>query len=621
MNVSKHSLERRLLLFIAMVTFLYSFTSALVVFHFSYQREFFQLRSQQQQLVMALQPATAVAVFKENKDIANEVINSLMISEYTLGITLDSTHHFHVFYARPHSIKENDTIEVSFPLFLQQTPEETNGNITVTFDRKKIEQSALKVALFAALLALGQAILLALAIVVVARIVLFQPLSRLVNNVSALDAGQSSRLDIPDQNHHDEIGLIGTSINKMLASIDDAMCQITRQKDTALQATASKSRFLAAASHDLRQPMHALNMYLGLLQNYFLSPEALTLLGKARQCGQSMDEMFLAFLDISKLDASVIKPNREVFPLQEIIDQVLLEFQPIARDKGIVLSHVRTKSWIFSDANFVKNILRNLMSNALRYTSAGKIVVGCRRKNGAIMLSVLDTGCGIADIYKDQIFNDFYQISATEKPHNTEQGIGLGLAITQRLATLLETKIEMSSELGRGSRFCIRLPSASPLVEAQPCKATSTQLDHPANPKGLLILVIDDDEIILDSTYSLLSKSGFATIVATSAEQAVAHLMVANRVPDLILCDYQLAFNQTGYQAIEMIREEFASNIPALIITGDTAPDLPSDLEVSEIRVLHKPMQVEALLEEIINTISKARIDCPDPGDAKCHTI
>jgi len=552
MNAIKNSLERRLLLSIAMVTFLYSLSSAFVVFHFSYQNEFSQLHSQQQQLAMALQPAAALAVFKENKN-----------------------------------------------------------NITVAFERKKIEQSALKVALFAATLALGEAILLALAIIVVTRIVLLQPLSKLANSVSNLNAGQSHRLDIAERNHQDEIGLIGKSINKMIASIDDAMRQITREKNIALQTTASKSRFLAAASHDLRQPMHALNMYLGLLQSYSLSPEALTLLAKARQCGQSMDEMFLAFLDISKLDAAVVKPNLSNFALQEIIDQVLLEFHPVARDKGITLSCVRTKSWIYSDADFVKNILRNLMSNALRYTATGKVVVGCRHKNGTVALCVADTGCGIADIHKNQIFNDFYQINAADKPHNKEQGIGLGLAITQRLATLLATRIEVVSQLGRGSIFSVCLPAASPLARPLRCEPLSMRLEKPTSLTGLLVLVIDDDEIILDSTYSLLSTSGFFTIAATSAAEGIARLTAENRIPDLILCDYQLAFATTGYDAIEMIREEFATNIPALIVTGDTTPEHLREWKLSDIRVLHKPMQAERLLKEIINTIKRYRMDRP----------
>ena len=603
----KNSLGKRLLFSIVLVTLIYGMTSALFVFLLNYKNEFTQLRAQQEQLVLALKPSAAAAVLEKNKTIATELINSLTRSPYILEIDLDSNSDFHVFYTRANSIDASDTIGISFPIYLRQTPQNKSGDFRVVFDQNKMAASALKAALFPAILTFGQALLLGLLIISVSQFILFRPLANLVKNVAALRAGERSRLDIPPYHHNNEIGLLGTSINHMLTSINDAMAQITRQKDIALQATASKSRFLATASHDLRQPMHALNMYLGILQHHSLSSEAQILLRKARQCGQSMDEMFHAFLDISKLDASIVKVNLEVFPLQKIIDQVLLEFQPVAHDKEITLSCVRTKAWVFSDANLVKNILRNLISNALRYTASGKILIGCRHKNEAISLSVIDTGCGISDAHKDQIFNDFYQVKSSEKSYDTGQGMGLGLAISQRLATLLDSKIEMVSQLERGTNFSILLKTTRPTVLAHANDALSIQENNLEARKNLLVLVIDDNEIILDSIFTMLTGSGFSTIVATSAELGIAQLIAENRAPDVILCDYQLAHNQSGLDAIERVRDEFASDIPSLIVTGDTAPEHLHELQARDIRVLHKPMQAEALLEEITDVIRQRR--------------
>lgn len=397
------------------------------------------------------------------------------------------------------------------------------------------------------------------------------------------------------------------SLRDMTGKIGSQVKQLTLQKEVAESATLAKSRFLAAASHDLRQPMHALNLYLGAFAGYDLPAPARPLLSNMRLCAQTMDEMFCELLDISRLDASVVQVNIDVFPIASLLERIGMEFAPQAQSKGLDLRVAPCSAWVRSDPALLERILRNLVANAVRYTEHGKILVGCRRTSGGVRLAVYDTGPGIAPAHQRAVFEEFYQVGNPGR--DRAQGLGLGLAIVQRLAQLLDAKVSLSSEVGCGSVFSIELLVVQ-TVEQAVGQADADKKLAPAgntiNFSDALIVVVDDEPSILDATRALLEQWGCKVVTAASAGEAIERLSHSPRVPDAVICDYRLQAGESGIQVIESIGSEFNRNIPALLITGDTGPQHIKEIQASGLVVLHKPLQEDALREALARLIASA---------------
>lgn len=365
--------------------------------------------------------------------------------------------------------------------------------------------------------------------------------------------------------------------------------QLKAQKAVAEKATVAKSRFLAAASHDLRQPMHALNLYLGTLASAGLPEAKRAVLAKARQCAQTMDEMFRSLLDISRLDASVTRVNMQSLALAEILERIATEFEPQAHAKGLRLRVAPCSAWVCSDPALLDRILRNLVTNAVRYTERGSILVGCRHLSDSVRVEVHDTGPGIAPDQQRAVFEEFYQIA--NRNRDAAQGIGLGLPIVQRLALLLGTNVELISQPNRGSTFRMLLPIV-PAAEGP--KQQEMRPVEEVDLTGRLILVVDDELSIRDAAGALLESWGCVVILAGSGSEAKKLLIESAEVPDALICDYRLHDGETGSEVLTMLREEFNVDIPALLITGETAiPE--SDTMMSDMLVMHKPLQDHAL--------------------------
>ena len=406
----------------------------------------------------------------------------------------------------------------------------------------------------------------------------------------------------------------------------DLVTQLTTQKERAENATLAKSRFLAAASHDLRQPMHALNLYLGTLSAHALPEQARRALVNARRCAETMDDMFRALLDISRLDASVTTPALSVFPVAHLLDGIRMEFTPQAEAKGLRLRVCGSTAFIRSDPALLDRILRNLVSNALRYTRQGSVLIGCRREPGCLRIDVLDTGPGIAATEQAAIFDEFYQVDARQR--GLGLGLGLGLAIVKRLAALLQARLHLHSVPGRGARFGISVPMVEPTTRSfmEPAAEASDPVpkdaDHllihasinsptasPANAPikllaGLLVVIIDDEVDVLDAASTVVTDWGCTVVSAASGTQAVERLGAATRVPDAIICDYHLRGDEDGQTAVAMVRKEFNHMIPALLVTGDTGPDQIRALALSGLPVLHKPLQADALRHALVQAVA-----------------
>jgi CheY-like chemotaxis protein len=333
--------------------------------------------------------------------------------------------------------------------------------------------------------------------------------------------------------------------------------------------------------------MHALNLYLGALAAHDLSPSAGAVLAKARECAQTMDALFRALLDMSRLDASVVPAHREDFPIANVLDLLRLEFEPQAHAKGLQLRVVPSSAVVHTDPALTARILANLVSNAVRYTRTGRIVVGCRRTAGGVRIEVHDTGPGIPPEQQEVVFEEFYQVDNPGRDRS--QGLGLGLAIVKRLALLLEAPLTLRSTPGRGSCFAIDLPAAKAVASADVAALPppGAQVDL----AGALVFVIDDEATILHATGTLLRRWGCEVAVAESGAEALRLASEATRVPDAILCDYRLARHETGVEVIATLRSEFNADIPALLVTGDTAPAQIQRVQASGLPVLHKPLQ------------------------------
>jgi signal transduction histidine kinase len=430
------------------------------------------------------------------------------------------------------------------------------------------------------------------------------PLQRFTKQISSFDLASASsppRFDL---------GPVPTA---EMVYLRDAFSELTEraiankhlvtQKEAAEAANLAKSRFLAAASHDLRQPMHAINLYLGTLAHIDMPQQAQSLVTKTRQCAETMDTMFRALLDMSRLDASVVRPELSEFPIELVLDRIRIQFEPEARAKKLDLRIAPSLQWVRSDPAIVERILRNFVANAVHYTERGGVVVGCRRKGGSLRLAVYDTGPGIPADKHSTVFEEFRQLGNPE--HDNAKGLGLGLAIVERLARLLEAPIALKSALGFGSMFAVDLPRVEH-PQGSTVIAPSKQ-NESVGLAGLFVVVIDDETSILDATRALLERWGCTVVTASSGAEAISALAGGNRRPDVVICDYRLRRGENGIKVIEALRDEFNESIPALLITGDTAPEHFREIEASRLVVLHKPIDEDVLQTTLLTLVGHPR--------------
>jgi signal transduction histidine kinase len=372
---------------------------------------------------------------------------------------------------------------------------------------------------------------------------------------------------------------------------------------------AAKSRFFAMASHDLRQPLHALGLFVAQLRTPLKSGERTKTIERVDATRKEMNEMFNSLLDISKLDAGILTPNFTEFPIARLLQKIETTFDQATLEKGLRLRVRRSDAWVRSDAMLLERILLNLVSNAVRYTLRGGIIVGCRRRGEMLRIDVWDSGPGIPEDQKQNIFGGFSQLPAPEP--DRYGGLGLGLAIVDRLRLLLNHQIDLASTVGRGSRFAILVPMADEGV-------TSTEpVDSPAAfaVEGKVILVIADAPIVLEGTGGLLGKWGYSVLTAGSDEAALTRLAERQQRPDLIISDYHLASGKTGSRAIEQINAAFGSSIPAILISGDTAPEPLRDANDRGYILLHKPVE-PMRLRAVIHELFRDHDDRRDTGAA-----
>mgnify|MGYP003382205381 CR=1 FL=1 len=381
----------------------------------------------------------------------------------------------------------------------------------------------------------------------------------------------------------------------LIAQLTDQTQKAEAARQEADEANRMKTRFLAAASHDLRQPMHALGLFSDSLRRRLSEPDDRALADRICRSAEAVEETFNALMDVSRLDAGIVEANLQPCSLQSIMERVAQDCAAEAHAKGIALRCRPTTMGAVSDPVLLERILRNLAANAVRYTSRGGVLIACRPQGRSVSVEVWDTGIGIADDKHGRIFDEFYQAGARDR----REGLGLGLAIVRRLTQILDARVSMRSTPGVGSVFKLLLPNrtdAPACVQPEPSTQSPQRLSAVANT---VVLLIDDDPQVLEAMTEAMLGWGIRSVAARSLIQALERLPECEQYPDAIVSDFHLGDDENGIDAVRRIRHELGVDVPAMIVTGDTAPQSLRLIRESGLPCLAKPVTADRLLQAL----------------------
>lgn len=366
------------------------------------------------------------------------------------------------------------------------------------------------------------------------------------------------------------------------------------QKDLADTANSDKSRFLVATSHDLRQPLYALDLYLGALRTELQYPKQIELLDKAKLSSTTLSDLLNALMDVSKLDSGGIEVKAHCFDLMGMLIGIGIEYEPQAKEKGIQIKTNLAHVLVNSDPILLGRMIRNLISNAINHNENCYLTLSTTVINDKVRIDISDSGKGIAASELENIFSEFYQLNNPERDRN--KGLGLGLAIVKRLSHLLVIPITIESEVAKGSRFSLTL--AVERLKIPPFKKIEA-VDN-LELAGLFIIVVDDEKTVRDATKMLLRSWGCEVLLSSSQAELMMTLSLDNYpIPDLIISDYRLRDDQNGLELVRGVHDYFTVNVPVLIVTGDSSEEIISEIVASNYAFLLKPVSSEMLREKI----------------------
>jgi signal transduction histidine kinase/ActR/RegA family two-component response regulator len=477
--------------------------------------------------------------------------------------------------------------------------------------------------LYVSALRSGIVILVALVLAIFAGLLLARrmvvPIRALRDGAVRIGSGDlGQRISI---NTGDELEALGDQFNAMAARLQEFYAGLeskveerTRQLEAANQA---KSRFVAAASHDLRQPLHALGLFVAQLHGKLRAAERSQIISRIEEALSAMNQLFSALLDISKLDAGATTVNITVFPVAQLLAHAETTFAGAAREKKLSFRAMPSDAWVRSDFILLEQIVFNLITNALRYTRSGGVLVGCRKRGDQLRIEVWDSGIGIPPDQHDKIFGEFYRLG--EPDRDRRAGLGLGLAIVDRLCRLLDHPIAVKSTVGKGSVFAVTVPLAP--ADKRAIEASIVPRAQPSLSYDKLVLVIDDDPLVLEGMSGIFRKWGCRVITADSDSKALKAATEQDDLPDLIISDYHLADGRTGIATIEWLRGELSAPIPAFLISGDTDPATLHEAKVKGFHLLHKPvnpMALRAMFNQAVKPVPRAVVrKLPDAEESR----
>ena len=400
---------------------------------------------------------------------------------------------------------------------------------------------------------------------------------------------------------------------KILVSLDDVTDAkakaeaLAAAKEEAERANLAKSRFLAAASHDLRQPLQTMSLLQGMLADDVSDPAASKLIKRLDNTVVAMSGLLDKLLDINQLEAGVVQPKLSDFAINDLLQQLHGEFEIHALNEGLKLRVVPCSLIVHSDPRLLEQILRNMIANATKYTSRGKVLLGCRRRGNRLSIEVWDTGTGIPETELSAIFKEFHQLET--HAGKRAKGLGLGLAIVQRLGELLEAPISVRSRVGRGSVFAVEVPvvhALAPVPALEPSGSSRVDgIPRPSPGCSQAILIVEDDAEVRDTLKLLFDGRGFCAFAARDGDQALAIAANCGMSLDLIVADYNLP-GLNGLEVIAKIEQALARKIPAIMLTGDISAATLRDIAEQHHVHLHKPVDARSLMRHVTGILDTA---------------
>lgn len=368
---------------------------------------------------------------------------------------------------------------------------------------------------------------------------------------------------------------------------------LAQEKRIADRAMVAKSNFLAAASHDLRQPLHAMGLFLSALRSREEDPQKMRIIDDMAKSADALNGLFNSLLDVSRLDAEIIEFNPVHVPASRVFDALRAQFEQQAIKKNVNLSIRAGDHVLYCDVILLERVLRNLLSNAVQYTGSGSISLYCDDcADGSKRITLEDTGIGIPAEFAEDVFSEYYQLNNPARDRS--KGLGLGLSIVRRLCDLMDLTLQMSSEDGNGTVFRLVVPSGDGSLTLEQSLPSIRKIEH-----GRRVLVIDDENQVLQSMRHMLEGWGCEVLLAESARDALRLLALNGETPDIIVSDYRLAENLNGVDAVAAIRESVNADIPAIVVTGDTSPARLKEVKDTGLQLLHKPVQPNDLHESM----------------------
>ncbi|MDM0044915.1 hybrid sensor histidine kinase/response regulator [Variovorax dokdonensis] len=446
------------------------------------------------------------------------------------------------------------------------------------------------------------------------------PIQALGEAVDRLGAGEDARVQVAgtsevrrlQRGFNQAAEALAESRRLLQSRIGEATAELARKNQQLEVASQSKTRLLAAASHDLRQPLHALTLFSDGLSSGETDPARLARIGHIRECVDSLDRLFSELLNLSQLDAGVLQPQWSDFALDRLFDEVSRNFRNVAEQQGLRLVVRKTDLWVRCDYVMLSRILNNLVSNALRHTHQGGVLVGARRRGRGVRIEVWDTGVGIDAQHHERVFEEFFQIDPQRK-NGATRGMGLGLSTVKRLAALLNTRVELNSEPGRGTGIRLLVRAAEPVAEAIPSEPIPLESGGAAaeSLEGVRVLVIDDERTILEGLQVVLSNWGMQVMAAQTRAEALALADRWDSPPDAVVSDLLLQGGDNGLDvlgALERHPNGIHAGTARLLVTGETKPDRLREVARAGVMVLYKPVSPRALRQAIATQLSMLRV-------------
>lgn len=356
----------------------------------------------------------------------------------------------------------------------------------------------------------------------------------------------------------------------------------------------AKDSFLAAASHDLRQPLHALGMFLGALEKH-VQPSGHAIMAKAQESSAALTRLLSSLLDLSRLDAGTVKVQKRTFNIGKLLTTLENEFQPTAALRNMTLYIEKTEHMVYSDRILIDRVLRNLIENALTHSHGSTLTIRTSVNVGKLYIAITDNGIGIPCDMQEDIFSEYFQIGNPERDRS--KGLGIGLAIVKRLSEMLELDLHLYANRSDGCTFTFKIPVSAAVEQTQDTHDWPTALPH--SERRILVGVIEDEQGVRDGMEVMLDSRGYDSVTAGSADALLTALQQRNQIPDVLISDYRLRRGHRGDHAIKTVVDAIGYNVPSVIITGDTSPQRVKELAGSGYKLMHKPVEPRELITVI----------------------